>query len=215
MAFSAQLSRIFSKTRVGADTDQQSDATATTGSGVQVTTPRGSDAIYELFGAPSDAGHNRAAHFQDEPSATTAPDDIIRRLNDQYYQAIASSRFSLTDRWVDSGLLTGEGQARQPWEEHAVDNNATGSISDLLADIEELEEAFGPLRHGESPEPVVPEPMPEILLLFAPPEFQATALRRPASLPPSLVRREHHTLAIDSPMVARDAASIAYPETNQ
>ena len=93
-----------------------------------------------------------------------------------------------------------------------VGHGATGSISDLLSDIERLEEAFGPLRHGESLDPVVSEVVPEILQLFAPPEFHTTALHRSTLLPPPLARREHHALAIDSPMVVRDAAFLADSE---
>ncbi|MEM5435502.1 TagK domain-containing protein [Paraburkholderia diazotrophica] len=180
------------------------------GSDAQAALLRGSEAIYDLLGTSSDAGHDSATRAQDETPATTGPDDIIRRLNDQYYQAIASSRFSLTGEWVGSGLRAEHASTRQPWEEHDGNDRATGSIADLLSDIEELEEAFGPLRHGESPEPVMPEPMPEILQLFAPPEFHATASQRSVSLPPSLARREHHTLAIDSPMAAFNTASLAH-----
>lgn len=43
--------------------------------------------------------------------------------------------------------------------------------------------------------------VPEILRLFAPPEFHAEAAHGAAALPP-LTRREHHALSVDSPLAA-------------
>ncbi|MET5115300.1 TagK domain-containing protein, partial [Burkholderia pseudomallei] len=51
------------------------------------------------------------------------------------------------------------------------------------------------------------EPVPEVLRLFAPAEYHAATARRPAGLPPALARREHQSLAIDSPLPAPVATS--------
>ena len=214
MPFSTHLSRFFGKPLVVGD-DVHRPAHSTFDSGAQAAAWHGNDAIYDLLGTSSDASRDPAGHLQDEVPATAGPDDVIRRLNDQYYQAIASPHASMAGEWVGSGFPVEHGSARQGWEVNGGLDDATGSIVDLLSDIEALDEAFGPLRHGEAPEPAMPEPMPEILQLFAPPEFHATVSRRAASLPPSLARREHHTLAIDSPLVARDAASLAPQEATR
>jgi hypothetical protein len=75
----------------------------------------------------------------------------------------------------------------------------TESIETILSGTRVLEDVFGPLRNGEAPEPEV-EPVPEILRLFAPPEYGAAASRGMPALPPALARREHHSLSIDSPL---------------
>jgi hypothetical protein len=112
-------------------------------------------------------------------------------------------------------LAAGYDTARQPWEAYDRNDGANGSIADLLSDIEGLEEAFGPLFHGESRELMMPESTPEILQLFAPPEVHATASRRSVSLPPSLAQREHRSLAIDSPMAVWNTASFAQRESTE
>jgi hypothetical protein len=72
-------------------------------------------------------------------------------------------------------------------------------IADIFGDIDSVDQAFGTLRPGMIPEPHERDTAPEILRLFAPPEYKAKG-RVNATIPPALTQREHHTLAIDSPL---------------
>lgn len=75
------------------------------------------------------------------------------------------------------------------------------SIEALLFGDRTLEDVFERLD-GHTETALDDEPIPEILRLFAPPEFQAAAARRGSALPPALTRREHHALTVDSPLSA-------------
>lgn len=76
----------------------------------------------------------------------------------------------------------------------------SGSIETLLSGEPNLEDAFGRLEPALTADLEI-ESMPEVLRLFAPPEFHAAESRRTADLPPPLTRREHHALSVDSPFV--------------
>nr|WP_244173303.1 TagK domain-containing protein [Caballeronia temeraria] len=80
--------------------------------------------------------------------------------------------------------------------------HAEVSISGLFAEPQRLEEAIGLLGPQDElgRDDMNVGAAPEILALFAPPEYQADAALRRRFVPSGLARREHHALAIDSPL---------------
>jgi hypothetical protein len=161
----------------------------------------GSGGFLDLFNEFSDVAHGRSASERDEASAATAHDDLMATLGDRYYRALESAD-SLFGEWVDGGASSGEMSADIPAANRDFSDAPSSPIIGLLSDLERLEEAFGPLRNAGVGVPFEVEKVPEILRLFAPPEFQASAARRLDTVLPSIARRDHHTLAIDSPLVA-------------
>jgi hypothetical protein len=186
----------------------------------------GSDAVFGLIGAPTSArdARSRQSHSLDclreheayeafSPGGTDesqdetldAHRDVMQALHEQYWRALDDPHASLADEWAGQSaagsVLKGVPSVESPdarQEQHAGPAD-TGSIETILLGARVLEDVFGPLRKGEVPEPEV-EPVPEILRLFAPPEYRAAAARRMPALAPALARREHHALSIDSPV---------------
>jgi hypothetical protein len=166
---------------------------------------RGSEAIFGLIGS-------RPALEQYAVSRTSTRvdvDDLISSLHRQYCQALDNplgpapvaaweSSSEPSDRYVYSG-------SGSPVDPH-LHSAGKDSIEALLSGPQLLDHAFGPLREGDLGSLPESEPVPEILRLFAPPEYLASASRSMATLPPSLARREHHSLGIDS--------ALSMPEVN-
>lgn len=160
---------------------------------------RGSAAIFGLLGSRpvlEDGATSRT-------SARVDGEDLIASLHRQYCQALDNpfgpapaadweSPAEPSGRYVrsESGLPV------DPHLYHA----GHDSIEALLSGAQLLDHAFGPLRESDLGSLPESEPVPEILRLFAPPEYLASAFRSMATLPPALARREHHSLGIDSPL---------------
>lgn len=151
--------------------------------------------IYEMFGATGARGKQL-------PEKSTAT-DVIGSLYEQYCRALDDPLASFSGEWSSSlGAEHGDApavldygqpsnlrqQARQPGE----------SIEAVISGVRGVEHFFGKLEKGNSPPAAELEPVPEILHLFAPPEFKARTTR----LPSALVRREHHAPGLDSPLYA-------------
>jgi len=140
--------------------------------------------------------------------ARVDPDALIVALHAHYCEALESSdglSIGLGDRVSASGTNNDQPAALLAPEFES--SRSAGTISDLFSGPQRLEEAIGPL----SSDPMLAdlifdgvdlsiESAPEILQLFAPPEYHANAALRRGAVPPTLARREHHTLAIDSPL---------------
>ncbi|KVP95617.1 hypothetical protein WJ95_02370 [Burkholderia ubonensis] len=152
--------------------------------------PRDADAVLDLIDAviAADALASRQADDAnaDAPAAggPVPARDLMHSLYEQYCGALENPQASLSAGWA--AQMTA---AHRP-------------LPDLRADARVLDDAFGPLTPGDGPDPAATEPVPEILRLFAPAEYHATAARRQGGLPPALTRQEHQTLAIDSPLPA-------------
>lgn len=170
----------------------------------------GRGAILELIGSSGIDGrpvrqHGGAQASQPGTADDAArADDLVESLHAQYWQALSDPNASLGDSWDvqpdANSAHTIAHDAPQDWQrqgEHA----EHGSIETFLADKRTLEEVFGRLDEGPALG-LGGEPVPEVLWLFAPPEYQAAAQRRPPALPPALTRREHHALSVDSPLAA-------------
>ncbi|MFP6562323.1 TagK domain-containing protein [Paraburkholderia sp. B3] len=129
-------------------------------------------------------------------------DDLIASLHRQYCQALDNplgpgveadwESTTGSERYArgDSGLPD---DPRRP-------NAGLDSIEALLSGAQLLDHAFGPLKESDIGNLPESESVPEILRLFAPPEYLASAWRSMATLPPALARRDHHSPGIDSPL---------------
>jgi hypothetical protein len=165
---------------------------------------RGSDAIFGLIGSRSTMDQRGSSRTSERVDA----DDLISSLHRQYCQALdnplgSAPGFDRESPSEPSGhyVRDGSGLSADP-HFHVAGHN---SIEALLSGTQLLDHAFGPLRESELGILPEAEPVPEILRLFAPPEYQITAARSKTALPPTLARREHHSLSIDSPLPMPEA----------
>ncbi|QVN23321.1 TagK domain-containing protein [Burkholderia pyrrocinia] len=141
----------------------------------------------------------------DAPVRTVAnadgDDSLVETLHAQYWRALTDPHASVAAELMPPGV---EPTPHALAPDSQVDPGARGecdSIEALLCGNHTLEDMFEQLdRHAEHI--LDDEPVPEILRLFAPPEFHAAAARRGPALPPPLTRREHHALSVDSPLSA-------------
>lgn len=152
-----------------------------------------SNAIYELIGTGGTMG-------ADTPRETHT-EDLIDALHKQYCRALNDPQAPLGVEWAMPGTTA---------HELLPDLQPDGvlhveSIETLLCGTRSVEDVFGMLAAGDMPDPAVVTTPPEILRLFAPPEFNAGTPR----LPPSLVRREHHAVGIDSPLMTSGVSIVA------
>lgn len=180
---------------------------------------RGANAVFGLIGAPTTDGDGRAQRTHDhDDRPMTGAHDVIQILHEQYCRALDDPQASLAGNWA----IPVEGESSMDMQEdHPLrrepsagrESTDGGSIEALLSGARVLSDVFGSLGEGGMPGLAGlagladTEPIPEILRLFAPAEYHAAVSRRPATLPPALARREHHTLGIDSPMPAPDTTA--------
>jgi hypothetical protein len=162
---------------------------------------RGSAAIYGLIGSQRALEETGLQH-------STQPDaaDLIATLHTQYCQALENPWASIGGAdWVSPASFTDRhGRGKSDLRESTDDSD---SIEALLSGAQLLDHAFGQLRDSDLGGLPESEPAPEILRLFAPPEYLASAWRSIATLPPTLARREHHSPGIDSPLRMPDVTS--------
>ncbi|AJY23700.1 hypothetical protein CH72_3513 [Burkholderia ambifaria AMMD] len=169
----------------------------------------GNQSILDLIG--SHGGTANAARGMRGTGLQTMPfpdhtDDLVETLHAQYWGALTDPHTALPGSWgeqLDSpetpvASVTPDSHDVRPTPANAA---AFGSIEVMLSGKRSLEDAFGHLDTGFTPELEI-EPVPEVLRLFAPPEFHAAEAHRASALPPTLTRREHHMLSVDSPLAA-------------
>jgi hypothetical protein len=141
--------------------------------------------------------------FDTEESDLSPPSldgvSLLGNLYHNYCKALDMQPTEISAAWVPSTPLTHGGSVTGAPEEWDRNRDAGGAISGMFADIQSVDEAFGALRTGSHTDIGAHEGVPEILRLFAPRGYGPGA-RAETMLPPSLTRREHHTLAIDSPL---------------
>ncbi|WP_321800285.1 TagK domain-containing protein [Burkholderia sp. BCC1988] len=170
----------------------------------------GCSPIFELIGGTGFDGHHGhsendgGASLPRAPGNSTRPHDVIDDLHAQYWRALTDPHASLTGSWAphpdEPSPDTFGTDARKEWE--SVDGvTRSGSIETLLSGERSLEDVFGLLEPGTMVDLDINQ-TPEILRLFAPPEFHGASTRHAPVLPPSLTRREHHALSMDSPLSA-------------
>ncbi len=152
----------------------------------------GSHAIYELIGSGGTTGANTPRD--------TGTNDLIGALHMQYCCALNDPEALLGVEWVTPGPT-----AQEPLPDLRLDGALhVESIETLLSGVRSVEDLFGLLAAGDMPDPAAVTTAPEILRLFALPEWNASMSR----LPPTLVRREHHAVGIDSPLMTRGVATV-------
>ena len=144
--------------------------------------------------------------------ASVNPDDLIGTLYARYCEALASPNTTHSDR--DSGRFAPVASAAEA-RAYAPETNpfAELPISALFAEPQCLEQAIGALDSSSEFLLAMPDiargsasAPPDVLQLFAPPEHHARLAACNSAPPPALARREHHTLAIDSPITLFHAA---------
>ncbi|KAG8155526.1 TagK domain-containing protein [Burkholderia catarinensis] len=157
-------------------------------------------------GVTADAARGKRGTGSQATPFPERTDDLVETLHAQYWRALTDPHTALPGSWgeqLDSpatpvASVTPDSHDVRPTPANAA---AFGSIEVMLSGKRNLEDAFGHLDTGFTPEPEI-EPVPEVLRLFAPPEFHAAEIRRAPALPPALTRREHHALSVDSPLAA-------------
>ncbi|KWB82952.1 hypothetical protein WL42_07355 [Burkholderia ubonensis] len=126
----------------------------------------------------------------------------------QYWRALADPHASLAETWdeppdktsVPTGVRTYSSQ--DEWQSQRR-TTQSDSIETLLLGKDVLGDCFGRLESGMAPDIETElKPVPEVLRLFAPADYHTAAAGQATSLAPPLTRREHHTLTLDSPLVA-------------
>ncbi|WP_439890899.1 TagK domain-containing protein [Ralstonia sp. 25C] len=164
----------------------------------------GDGAVLSLIGVGSiDSAASNARTPAPAPTGDAdSADGLVDALHAQYWRALADPHASLTGSWapqVDEPS-THAATHDAPDEWHAQDaHRESASIEALLSGERTLDDVFGRLEG----DPVLEETsVPEVLRLFAPPEFHAADTRWVPALPPALTRREHHALSVDSPLAA-------------
>jgi hypothetical protein len=150
----------------------------------------GANVIFDTIGTTG----NAHVHRPPEKNVST---DVIGALYEQYCRALDDPLASFAGEW--SSAAQAERSTSLPGHEpHVVSDQHDESIEAVVSGVRGVEHFFGKLEPGNSPPAFTLDPVPEILHLFAPPEFKARDVR----LPSALVRREHHAPGIDSPLFA-------------
>jgi hypothetical protein len=145
-----------------------------------------SNVIFGLIGSVGNASHR-------EPVMAGA-NDVIGSLYDQYCRALDDPQASFSGDCSAPAAIEHASLS----DPRPVSIELAESIETVLSGRRDIEDVFGILTKENSPPAAIVEPIPEILRLFAPPEFKG----RTSGLPSALVRREHHASGIDSPLFA-------------
>lgn len=155
------------------------------------------NALFGLIGSP--LAYDRSWFQAEGGCIPSAVGDLIDSLQRQYWQALIDpSVVFATGVWL-SREEASDLVLPQATEPESVQGDA-GSMEEWLGGRMSIDAAFGPLGPNENLDLISDRPVPEILRLFAPPEYHAAEARRSPDLPPPLTRREHHMLSVDSPM---------------
>ncbi|WP_227245119.1 TagK domain-containing protein [Paraburkholderia caribensis] len=157
------------------------------------------DTILQLLGSHLDDGGYPSGREQRVTASSTDGNDLLGFLYAHYCRALDTPQSLMSGAWVPSGLPVHADPARDESRQDDWDRDAGGAISGMFGDVECVDQAFGTLRPGGVPDMHERDAVPEILRLFAPPEYKAKA-RVETVVAPALTQREHHTLAIDSPL---------------
>ena len=166
------------------------------------------ETLVDLIGGHSQWKRNIGAQAMAASTANRSErnGDLIEMLHAQYWRALTDPHTALSGSWEEQqdapatpvAPVTHDSHDVRPTPENAA---GSGSIEVLLSGERNLEDAFGRLEQHLTSDPGI-ETVPEVLRLFAPPEFHAGEAGRTSALPPPLTRREHHALSVDSPLTA-------------
>jgi hypothetical protein len=172
---------------------------------IGVTAPVRKDAVYEVLG--NGAGQSTAFRLPPVSEGRTADaEQLFDMFYAQYRLALVLPDSVRQENWggTDSLHSLAEHEFIDLQEQKI---EATGTVSEFVLGNQSIEEAFGPLN-SELSMPPLPDDTPDILRLFAPPEFLAGS--PVTARPPELARREHHVMSIDSPVISRNTQTITH-----
>jgi hypothetical protein len=160
----------------------------------------GESPVLDVIGGAADSSSARFIVKAADEAGSTAGDRLLGSLYEQYCQALDSPLATLSNTWVGAASGDDVSLAEQDLTARRWGDDAVGPVAAVLGDIHNVEQAFGSMHHNAPHAAAEIDDVPEVLRLFAPPEYHAAQARSPGAILPSLVRREHHTLAIDSPV---------------
>jgi hypothetical protein len=133
------------------------------------------------------------AYSHQRPRDEAIEPDLMGSLYEQYCRALDDPSASFSGSWSTPASVE---HVSSTMDAHVNQHGET--IESVISGVRGVEHFFGKLNAETSPPAVMLEPLPEILRLFAAPEFKTRSSR----LPSALVRREHHAPGIDSPLFA-------------
>ena len=180
--------------QIGRHIDGQTDASGQEG------------AILGLLGSHLQREGEPLKHGANANAGAVDANNLLGALYTRYCKALDAPQSLMSDTWSPSALHVQAGLRTEDIGAQAWDREAGGAISGIFPDIESVDQAFGVLKEHSHSEVAPRDAIPEILRLFAPPEYKAEA-RHATKLPPALTRREHHMLAIDSPLADLNGSS--------
>ncbi|WP_087043832.1 TagK domain-containing protein [Caballeronia ptereochthonis] len=164
----------------------------------------GGDPVFDLLDAtanPGAPGGSRESSACADPEAVqSGGDPLMDSLYEQYRTALQQPFTAVSGKWVSAATPGSESAKACSQEAPEWARDADCPITSLLGDIQTVDDAFDMSSGVDSHGAHSGEDIPEILGLFAPPEYQGALSRYTDVLPPDLVKREHHALAIDSPI---------------
>ena len=165
--------------------------------------PLCTDAVFGLIGT-SPHLYGRQPPCGRDQSASGAH-HLLDILYAKYCQALDDPQVAVESDWAAPGVAPNSPDGELADRRRSLPGNrhepvgGMESIEVLLSGTHSIEHAFGPLDRGDAGDVIATDRAPEILRLFAPPEFRAAATRRSAPRPPpALARREHHSMSVDS-----------------
>ncbi|MEM5343141.1 TagK domain-containing protein [Paraburkholderia azotifigens] len=184
---------------------QFADGNPDTGADLRNDTHAHDGTIFDLLGSRLDGGRESLHEQNLSRSAPADSDHLLDDLYVRYCKALDWQEPLMPGTWVPSSRsVSVDRMIDTPREE---EGHTTGAaISGLFPDIESVDEAFGPLVANAMTRDEDCDRAPEILRLFAPPEYLVKGRVRTV-FPPALTRREHHTLSIDSPVMELGSTS--------
>ncbi|MFM0340894.1 TagK domain-containing protein [Paraburkholderia fungorum] len=149
--------------------------------------------VFAVIGMPAAVGSTSIRAGEE------AAHDLIEALYQQYRRMLDDPQISLGGDWAMQAKPFTDPVSSGRDEALSVTPGDL-SIEALLSGVRHLEDEFGPLQRGALADMADTDPVPEILHLFAPAEYQSAAVRRAPPIPPGLALREHHAPGIDSPL---------------
>lgn len=163
------------------------------------------ESIFGLLGSRLHADNKAFDQAHERDLASQDAGTLLGALYVHYCKALEAPHALNSGTWTAADSRESAKLRYETVDDPAWNKDAGGAITGMFPDIENLEDAFG-LRHGARADVAQPDAVPEILRLFAPRDYVQAA--RPANpLPPALTRREHHTLALDSPLAELNASA--------
>lgn len=160
-----------------------------------------------IFGLLGSRLRTESDTFEQENERDLASQDasvLLGALYVHYCKALNAPHALTSGTWTSPGSRDRTALRAEAIDDTAWDKEAGGAITGIFPDIENLEDAFN-LKHAARPDVAQPDVIPEILRLFAPRDYELLA-GHANTLPPVLTRREHHTLALDSPLAELNAS---------